>query len=709
MPRREDPDESSTWSDGNEPSTARPLPPPESGYEPRGLLGKGAMGEVHLAYDRALRREVALKRMDPGRTSAQLLARFRSEVQITAQLEHPGIVPVHSLHDNEAGQPEYAMKVVRGETLEEWLDEVRQACKLGKPEPEGRDLRSRLEVFLDVCDAMAYAHSRDVVHRDLKPENIMIGPYRQVYVMDWGLAKVVRSGDANTTWGPELMETELFDESSDGGVTTASDSSTKTRYGATLGTPAYMAPEQAQNSALVTAAADQYALGLVLQELVTLGRARPHVHGKEVLAYALLGGREPWVPAYPGLTLPEDLRAIVERATQKLASHRYPGVEELSADLRRYLRGEEVSVYPDNVQRRLVRGIAQHGQQVLLGLMGFGLLAAGGVAAVLVHSADVQALTDKLVVANQQAHRIDTALRGYESLISGLVYAAEHALQNPAPERSIVPQEDWQDEATRPSHARPANFYNTLSSVRDVDFGFAPGVRAEDHPSQMLQLASLYPALRDVLLDSKAFNTRELDSETQTRLVLDEGVPIVWSYVASEQGLIVGYPGTIDTYDEGYDPRTRPWYQLAASTPGPRWSALDADESNMGLLLTCSMAVREGGALLGVAGIDLTFGHVIDDLLVEPVSGAEAFLVDERGAVIVRSSQREAARTVTQYAPAPFPFASAVADITDADRPAGHVEHDGRLFVWASLDAVPWRYVLADTLSRPPEALGERP
>ncbi|MFT7518281.1 MAG: hypothetical protein ACI9MC_000412, partial [Kiritimatiellia bacterium] len=145
-----------------------------------GMLGKGAMGEVFLAADPDLRRQVAVKRLNPGlRDHPTLVDRFRREAQITAQLDHPGIMPVYTFEHDEDGQLEYSMKLIRGKTLEDLLQDARIAHSKGHI-PEHLSIANRLELFLQVCNAMAYAHERAVVHRDLKPENIMIGAFHEV-------------------------------------------------------------------------------------------------------------------------------------------------------------------------------------------------------------------------------------------------------------------------------------------------------------------------------------------------------------------------------------------------------------------------------------------------------------------------------------------------------------------------------------------------
>ncbi|ACY12721.1 serine/threonine protein kinase [Haliangium ochraceum] len=159
-----------------------------AGYDPLGRVGRGAMGDVYAVRDRELQRPVAFKRLNAASAARpNTVARFLNEVQVTAQLDHPNVVPIHSLVINRHGLPAYTMKLVDGRTLSEVLREARKQAQSGGMRGESRRLTQRLEYFLKVCDAMSYAHSKGVLHRDIKPDNVMIGHFSEVYVMDWGV------------------------------------------------------------------------------------------------------------------------------------------------------------------------------------------------------------------------------------------------------------------------------------------------------------------------------------------------------------------------------------------------------------------------------------------------------------------------------------------------------------------------------------------
>src|SRR5262249_48798385 len=154
---------------------------------PISRIGEGAMGAIDIARDVYLRRKVALKTVLPEMAAhPEVFGRFLSEMQITAQLEHPNIVPVYTLDVGADGSLGYAMKLGQGKDLADILDEARAKVEKGQPLGEELALAKRLECFLKVCDALQYAHSKGIVHRDLKPANVMVGRHNEVYLMDWG-------------------------------------------------------------------------------------------------------------------------------------------------------------------------------------------------------------------------------------------------------------------------------------------------------------------------------------------------------------------------------------------------------------------------------------------------------------------------------------------------------------------------------------------
>ena len=241
---------------------------------------RGGIGQVWLARDGELQRDVAVKEIQPKYAGSESQrARFVLEAEITGNLEHPGIVPVYSLGRNAEGRPFYAMRFIEGESLGAAI----RAFHLAAGEhPWGIEFRLLLRRFLDVCDAIDFAHSRKVLHRDLKPANIMLGRFGETLVVDWGLAKVIGKGDVI----PGDVDRPLEPEIASGSL----NLSGQTVQGTTIGTPSYMSPEQARGDIdQLGPASDIYSLGATLYEVLTGRVPFPGKNIAEVIQRVLKG------------------------------------------------------------------------------------------------------------------------------------------------------------------------------------------------------------------------------------------------------------------------------------------------------------------------------------------------------------------------------------------------------------------------------------
>ena len=317
------------------------LPPEflrEKKYEIGNTLAKGGMGAVLNARELTIQRNVAMKVMLDGSASDEVM-RFVSEAKVTGQLEHPNIVPVHELGVDDKERVFYTMKYVRGITLRKVLDLLfeRQEATIEK-----YPLAQLLTVFQKVCDAIAFAHSKGVIHRDLKPENFMIGDYGEVLVMDWGLAKVLdptRNQAAAGYDGKSMIRTGVREELA----------AAEKQSGNVMGTPQYMAPEQAYGAHdQLDIRTDVYALGAILHHLLTL---RPPIEGHDpqvVLRKAAHGEWEPArhttagrtrLPHLPGGKVPDALSAVAQKAMANKADDRYQSVPDFQADIEAYQSG----------------------------------------------------------------------------------------------------------------------------------------------------------------------------------------------------------------------------------------------------------------------------------------------------------------------------------------------------------------------------------
>ena len=350
-------------------------------YRALELLGHGGMGAVWLAQDSILQRRVALKIFTAENSSADLAARLMQEAVVLARLEHPGIVPVHDAGTLADGRTFYCMKLVEGQTLD------RYAHKL--------PLREKLRLFQRIAEPLAFAHSRGIIHRDLKPANVMVGSFGEVLIMDWGLAKIIAatgtpsamsqapdpvtdriglsspkqdSGAAmgavgvsspaaqasghlieSTVVPPETKQVSGHEftravQGSESGALTPENALATTAHGTVLGTPGYMAPEQERGEVdSIDQRTDIFALGSILKHLL----------------------QEP--PGSPrGESSPRPLRAICAKAMSGEMSARYASVQELAADVDRYLDGMPVSAYRENIFERSARLVSRNRVAVVL-------------------------------------------------------------------------------------------------------------------------------------------------------------------------------------------------------------------------------------------------------------------------------------------------------------------------------------------------------
>ncbi|MEK7485280.1 MAG: protein kinase, partial [Planctomycetota bacterium] len=308
-------------------------------YEILETLGKGGMGIVQRVQDRWLEREVALKRIISKKekevlsdTKQAMLWRLMNEATITAKLQHPNIIPLYDMNQEVDGTLYFTMQRVHGETLSSYLKKIRK-------KEIGFHREKLLSIFLKICEAISYAHSEQVIHRDLKPDNIMVGQFGEVYVMDWGIAKVLKKGTKGSTDHP--IQEEVPEE------TPASPYET---IGG-IGTPGYMAPEQAENAALVKPQADIYSLGKILRECSTLFSALEELslYMEAEKLFASVFRRKKKALDYFNDKIPQDIQAIIDKATHENWYKRYRSVQNLMDDIERYQNHLRISTRKYNL------------------------------------------------------------------------------------------------------------------------------------------------------------------------------------------------------------------------------------------------------------------------------------------------------------------------------------------------------------------------
>ena len=335
-------------------SSRSSIPPtPTHRYRHGDELGRGGMGRVVEAYDTQLGRTVALKEVSVRGNS--VARRFVREIEITARLEHHGIVPLYDSGTTPDGRPFYVMRRVTGKPL----DQVIQAS---------RDLDARLTLLpamLAAIDAIAHAHKRGVIHRDLKPTNILVGEHGETVVIDWGLAKVIDASGASDDDALDALEPV---------IPVASDS-LQTQVGSVFGTPGFMAPEQARGEEL-SASTDVYALGATMYQLLA---GKPPMTGNsatEVIGKTLMNEIKPLPEVVEGV--PPELIAIVEKALSFDEKVRYRNAGELADDLRRFLDGRLVSAHDYTRRQRLARFVRKN--RTILSVIALALVAVAALA-----------------------------------------------------------------------------------------------------------------------------------------------------------------------------------------------------------------------------------------------------------------------------------------------------------------------------------------
>jgi eukaryotic-like serine/threonine-protein kinase len=413
---------------------------------------RGGLGAVYVALDSELNREVALKEILPERSDDDASrARFVIEAEITGGLEHPGIVPVYSLGRHGDGRPFYAMRFIQGDSLLTAVDRFRLDHRANEP---AREFQKLLRRFLDVCDAIEYAHSRGVLHRDIKPSNILLGRFGETIVVDWGLAKA----EGGPSAADLAAEAPLVPSASEGVVETAA--------GAAVGTPAYMSPEQAAGRLdILGPRSDVYSLGATLYYVLT-GRAPFKDRDIGVVLAKVQRGEFP-SPREIERSIPRALEAICLKAMSTRPADRYASPLELAGEIERWLADEPVSAYRDPIGARLARWGRRNQAWVAGALVFLVVLAAASLPMTLLYrqkSAALTSLAAAHAAEEAQGRRADAhnylnsvALAGREVGVDNFVAAERLLAQCPTVLRGwewgYLSRQIQRERRTLPGHA----------------------------------------------------------------------------------------------------------------------------------------------------------------------------------------------------------------------------------------------------------------
>lgn len=647
-------------------------------YQVIGLLGAGAMGEVHLVRDALLRREIAYKQLlaNAG-ASEEDQQRFVSEVKITAQLDHPYIVPIYSLEITDRG-PAYTMKRVAGDDLKGWIKDLKEAGPQARKKHENR-LGLLLEIFLKVCDAMAFAHHKGIIHRDLKPANIMVGPYHEVYIMDWGIARPF--GEAGHDY--------LFEPQEKGKV---------------IGTPRYMSPEQVRGAnSQLDGRSDLFALGLILFEILTLQKAYSAESTQalfEKVRYAQVSDFSP----LHGTSIARELRAIVKKATAMKRADRYQSVQEMADDLRRYLNGEAVLAEPDNTLQALVRQFKKHRFMAMVVLLGF-ILASSVLTTWNLYQrqqAMKQAQAQEVkrlglyssVVKQGQA--VDVKLLGVQRSLHILAGHTIQALEHGTPNTEPYYIEKYDDFYARIPNPFYSSHYHAKLSLDWPGFANAYSIPDAELKPQMQLLNAMHGIHSQILLRS------ETGGQPYTgdwkHLIAEKGVPLMFTNIVTKEGAYQYYPG-IQYQTPDYDPRKRPFYLQGLGQRGIHCGNTYLDRIS-GQLMPCTLAIYDSQEeFIGVVAVDMQFNHLAKKYL--DISGQpalkEIYLLDQQGNIIVKASDKNTKivkqdKIHTGYELKKFADPELLKVIQNNQK-VGILENDQRLLIYNQLNFQNWYYV----------------
>jgi len=651
-------------------------------------IGKGGMGEVLLAQDTQLKRKVAIKALrEEYVKSPDAVGFFVREAVITAQLDHPNIVPLYTVKQpgKHRKSVSFVMKLVKGKNLQDIITRARNEYNQNpKAELEQElRLRSRLEYFLKACEGITYAHNKKVIHRDLKPANIMVGGFGEVYVMDWGIAKVIKD-----------IPHDEADETKSEGI---------------IGTVSFMSPEQAKGLPDVGIGSDIFSLGAVLYELVTLKPARIG-DSEQKMEWAEKGHLNHISHVAPEIKIDPELKAIISKATEFQPKDRYLSVADLAEDVRCYIRGEEVSALPDNYIRKFWRFMNKHWAKSLIAFLSMLLLfMTVGIGSLIWKQFALKAaqfrenrLTYLQAKVSSQAHKIDLHFLRLEELAINLANNAMYLIQDAPPNsEKFYWIQDFNDPTKSPPDLEYSELYKRPVSIEYPVTKAAPEINIEDITPVMKRLAPLRHHFKKLLLDSRN-SLAPVGEEESRRLLTVYGLPVRWVYIGLEVGVMYSYPGK-GTYPDDYDPRIRPWYILGKNRSSVAWGNPYRDLQGQGLVLACAAPLYDNrNQFAGVVGMDVTFGDIIRDNLTRrgAVGVIESFLLDDKGRIVVRSSQLDAEITGASENSStldlkPFPVKDVVKAINKGESGLVEIKHEkeSRIIVFCEMPSVNWYYV----------------
>ncbi|MBQ4481249.1 MAG: serine/threonine protein kinase [Victivallales bacterium] len=598
------------------------------------MIGEGGFGRIFLAKDLVLGREVVIKSLKENHlVRDESVRKFISEAKLNAQLDHPSIVPIYSLDTDTQDGLHLAMRLVHGVTMKEYLQRCRE--KEAKETIDDRrhehSLQTRLEYFLKACDAIEYCHARGIVHCDLKPENIMLGRNGEIYVMDWGIACAAGTN----------------------------------RKGHLDGTPAYMAPEALRDGA-TTPMTDVFALGMILNELVSLRGPIVGADSKEVIARICSGDYEPSTSKNPRIRISPALRAIVEKAREPELEYRYQSVRELADDIRHWLFREEVAAYPDSLFQKTMRFLFRHRYATAIILVSVLFLSAvlalyGARRQQCVAAKVTQEMMRRLkvqFVTEDLANEIDNRLLRLAEQLKGL--ATAQLIEQNAPDRGkdtgrfYLAEEFAESSPVKPPNLLETPFYRHRFSLDDAAYFKPAKMSRETLWATVSQLRTSRRQGLTLICDGMEDGEEITDftSEAVFSRFRQNGSLLRSITYLMDNGVTLRYPGTYEAAD--FPEKLRAQWSGGQSDGGiktARWISPYLDSSDHAVVACWMPLVTVHGQRSGRVGFELCIHKLFAPLLRQSVAEshlATYYLLDAESKQIFSSDDQEARRDCEQ-------------------------------------------------------------
>ncbi len=607
-----------------------------SNYELKDQFSEGAQGVIRKAFDKSLKRDVVVKSLkvdESGENAHHDEHLFVSEARIMAQLDHPSIIPLYGLHCESDSKLHLAMKHIHGKTLQKYLKDIITLYEREGVEnfDEKRSIATRIDYIIRVCEAVDYAHRKGVIHRDLKPENIMIGNYGEVYVMDWGLACLINpeklSDNEEKTEIPHQNKNEL------------------------VGTPCYIAPELIRGGAC-SPQSDIFSLGMILFEVITLHRAVSGKTVNEVLKNIVSCKYAPFNHRFIKKKLPDDLKAIIEKAICDFLPGRYQSAGDMANDLKLYLMREETVARPDNVFRKCIRAMVNH--KMITSVVALSILLCLSVSTIyslysqnklMKEQENREAmLTHFQDLVSQRANKMERVFYYFNTQLETLAYQAQQVLAHkPDKNIKIYTLTDFLGKSLPPDYAFSPAYGIKIS----LDYPIIKRARfGESLTTVDKRAASLTPLFKHMTFSSNPeFKAETI--ETVKKIIMDKGAPLNWITLGLKNGTMFAYPGT-SRYPKNYDPRTRPWYKKAlAEKSGTIWSKpFKCALSSKILMSTTTCVFDKNNVFQGVTGLHIRLDYVKKYIFGNQNTGAKEYLITPGGQVILSSDFRNRDATI---------------------------------------------------------------